>query len=79
MNTTQTVGYTTRTVRVAEAAEYGHPGGGYVIEELIWPIGHDKPFYAIPAWEERGYPDLADVFPTRQAAEAALRDNSTPA
>lgn len=61
----------TETVRVEDAREYGH-AAGFVVEEFgYW--NDAAPTWAIPAWEERGLADLAEVFPTRAAAEAALR------
>ena len=59
--------------KITPASDYGH-SAGYVIEELTWLIGETKPFYAIPAWEERGLSHLAGVFPTRQDAINALNE-----
>lgn len=60
-------------IRIGTAAEYDL-GNGFVIEQFsYWNNG--EPSWAIPAWEERGYSDFAEMFCTRDAAEKALELN----
>ncbi len=48
---------------------------GYRIEQYgYWNT--NEPFFAVPAWEEMGYPDLAAVFETKAAALKAIHDNN---
>lgn len=62
--------HTSENIRVEEAREYGHQSG-FVVEQFgYW--NQSEPFWAIPAWEERGLADLAGVFSTREEAEAAI-------
>lgn len=59
-------------IQVCDAREYGH-ASGYVVEEYdYW--NQAEPFWAIPAWEERGHSDLAAVFETYEAAAHAIED-----
>lgn len=58
-------------VQAAPAAEY-EKGEGWVVEQFGFWSGREM--WAIPAWEEMGYAELGDVFPTREAAEAAIRE-----
>lgn len=59
------------TARIEDAREYGYEHG-YVIEVFsFW--NRSDPSWAIPAWEEWGYPERAGVFPTRGEAEKAIR------
>lgn len=51
-------------IRVADATAYGR--AGFVIECRL-PDG-----WVIPAWEEWGYPEFAETFPTREAASAVI-------
>jgi hypothetical protein len=56
---------------ITRASDYEDGAAGFVIEQLgFWTT--DRKHYAIPAWEERGLPQLAERFPTMRAAQAAL-------
>lgn len=52
--------------QVASGNLYGREG--YVIEMYYGT------HWAIPAWEEMGCPGLAETYPTKEAAEAALNE-----
>lgn len=54
-------------IKVLPYSEFEPGVGGYVV---CTPHGSD---WAIPAWEERGYGDLAKVFPTETAALGAIQ------
>lgn len=58
-------------IRVAAYDEYEPGEAGYVIERRCL-LNDLTVAWAIPAWDEMGYPDLCPVFPTREAANAAL-------
>ena len=62
------------TIRVEDAKEYGY-ASGFVIEQRRHWNGDDRETWAIPAWEEMGCGDFAGIFPTREAAQAALDRN----
>lgn len=53
-------------IQIGSSAEYDNLPAGFVIEE------YGVYGWAIPAWEERGLCDLDGVFPTIEAARAAL-------
>lgn len=58
--------------RISPASLY-EKGAGFVVEERYDFTGDDELDWAIPAWDERGFPDLAETFPTVDAAEEAFR------
>ena len=60
-------------IRIADASEYDL-GEGFVIEQCCFSNSYidDDLIWALPAWEERGVGHLAGVFPTREAAAAAI-------
>lgn len=58
-------------VRIAPASEYDL-GDGFVIEQKRhWNFDAEES-WAIPAWEEMGFGDLAGKFPTHASARRAL-------
>ncbi|TIM41777.1 MAG: hypothetical protein E5Y55_24165 [Mesorhizobium sp.] len=57
-------------IQIGSSAEYENLPAGFVIEE------YGVHGWAIPAWEERCLPDLEGVFPTREAALAALKPDA---
>lgn len=61
-------------IRATPASDYGL-GDGFVIEQRrYWNFNLDDKSWAMPAWDEIGYSNLEGVFPTRRAAERAIRD-----
>ncbi len=63
-------------IRVGRWDEYEPGQAGFVIEQLTYGASYlnDEPFWAIPAWDERGQPGLAGVFATYAEAERAMRE-----
>jgi len=58
-------------VRATHASEYDM-GDGWVVEQFRYWNGSEFESWALPAWEEKGLPHLAEVFPTLEAANAAI-------
>ncbi|TIM14488.1 MAG: hypothetical protein E5Y67_12480 [Mesorhizobium sp.] len=57
-------------IQVGSSAEYDNLPAGFVIEE------YGVHGWVVPAWEERCLPELEGVFPTREAALAALKPDA---
>jgi hypothetical protein len=60
-------------IKIEPYDEFEPGASGFVICVPHWPCGAIAPFWVMPAWDERGYPDLGEVFATEAAAQAALR------
>lgn len=64
-------------LQVSPWSEYEPGTPGFVIEEFGYTSYHsDPPSWRIPAWEERGEPQFEGIFPTREAAERVMRDET---
>ena len=58
------------TIQITDPAEYGVTH--FAIEANDWfHLGETR--FAVPAWEERGLPDLCGPFATREKAAAVLK------
>lgn len=62
------------SLQITSASEYSK-GEGFVIEQLGY-YNQSEPSWAIPAWDEMGYPDLAEIYPTVEAAQKAIDANN---
>jgi len=45
---------------------------GEIVVEFYGFHGRDELLWAVPAWDEQGYPELSGPFDTRGEAQAAL-------
>lgn len=62
-------------LRITDYRTYGEDRpAGFIIETFRHWNG-DEPSWGLPAWDEWGIGELAGVFPTRDAAQAAITDN----
>jgi hypothetical protein len=47
---------------------------GEIVVEFFGYANSDEPFWHVPAWEERGFPELSGPFVDRAEAQAALSE-----